>query len=240
MALKRETFLHWRVLARDCAQLGTGNALLYNLGRALSLVTRGWARIVKYRIVAQPTQTSATTQTPRNRGNVRRVSSDDAVVAAFPRSPEVVRSRFERGNACYVIDVKGQFAGHLWLAGDGFEEDEVRCRYVFAMPAQSVWDYDVFVAPEYRLSRVFLNLWNAVNEDIAQRGVLWSCSRISAFNFSSLAAHRRLGATDIASATFVCFGSAQLMFANVRPFLHFSIGDASPRLRLPAPIAADR
>ena len=108
--------------------------------------------------------------------------------------------------------MSGTLAGFLWLASGIYEEDEVRCRYQLANPTETVWDFDVYVEPRFRLGRTFARLWDAANEDLRQRCIRWSISRISAFNPASLAAHARLGALPLGHASFLCLGRLQLAF----------------------------
>jgi hypothetical protein len=120
----------------------------------------------------------------------------------------VLRQRLRDGHECHVCEVKGQFAGCIWLGLGAHDEDEVRCTYL--LPAHSVWDYDVFVEPRFRLGRTVGRLWAAVDRDLAQRGFLQTCSRISRFNRGSIGMHERLGARPVGEALFVTCGRWQL------------------------------
>ena len=198
-------------IRKTLSELGTANGLLYLAGRALQAVTGGRAFIVRYHFVAQPVPASPSQysrQSPSTR--VRQVTPDDPIVASFPRPPSVIEHRFANGNTCFVAENNGRFAGFLWLARNAYEEDEIRCRYELAPPECCAWDFDVYVAPEYRIGRTFARLWEAANEHLSQAGVHWSLSRISAFNRASITAHQRLGIRKLCSATFLTLGPIQV------------------------------
>jgi len=218
----------WHSLREVFRQLGISNGILYLVHRALHSVSGGRARLVRYYLVAQPVPSVQKNKArPSSVSSVREVMSSDAVVEHFPRPPAVVSQRFASDSVCYVAEVRGRFAGFLWLAFGGYDEDEVRCRYEFHDPAKSVWDYDVYVEPQFRLGRTFVRLWEAANQRLSDDGVQWSFSRISAFNAGSLAAHRRMGMDILFSVNFLCLGPVQLTVAATRPFLHLGWSEKS-------------
>lgn len=218
-------------------QLGAANGLLYLLAVALARISRNRIRIHRYYLVAQPVpQDSAPMCRPTNKNPIRQVCADDPIVASFPRPRQVITKRFADGAICLVAKIKERFAGFIWLAYGGYDEDEVRCRYEFAKPEQSVWDFDVYVEPEFRLGRTFSRLWDEANRQLAEKGVQWSYSRISAFNPNSLAVHGRMGAHKLFSATFLRLGPIQVTFAGAWPFAHLGLTNkARPTLTLPLP-----
>ena len=87
---------------------------------------------------------------------------------------------------------------------------------------RAAWDFDVMVMPEYRMGRLFSYLWGRANAELRAGGVEHTMSRISAFNAASLAAHQRLGARVVGSASFLCVGRWQLMRTSLSPRWHFS------------------
>lgn len=224
----------WYAIRDSFRQLGGWNASLYLADRLLRAASGNRVRLIRYLLVAQPVPALPMDSVrPSSTSPVHEVGSGHPMVERFPRPSEVIAWRFASGAVCYVAEVRGRFAGFLWLAFGGYDEDEVRCRYEFVDPASSVWDYDVYVEPEFRLGRTFVRLWDTANRRLAAEGVRWSFSRISAFNASSLAAHRRMGIRTLFSATFVCLGPLQLMLAGAAPFVHLGWSRRSrPVLRL--------
>jgi hypothetical protein len=229
---------HWlkTAIVERFRRLGPLNASLLLIGRLLTRVSGGRWALFRYYLVAQPIAPKPVQTLRAAAGQVRLVEAGDPVVMQFPRPAEVIAARFANSSSCYVAEVRGEFAGYLWLAFDGYDEDEVRCRYEFASPALSAWDYDVYVKSEYRLGRTFARLWDAANRDLAMRGVRWTFSRISAFNPNSMAAHRRMGMETLFSATFIRLGTLQLALMGAAPFVHLSWRQQSrPQLTLPLP-----
>lgn len=229
--------MFWAAIRDNVRQLGVVEGLLYAVDRVLRGLSRDRVRLVRYLLVAQPVPPEpASGLRPSTASPVREVGATDPVVRQFPRPPVVIAQRFEKGGRCLVAEVRGGFAGYLWLAFDGYDEDEVRCRYDLAAPASSVWDFDVFVAPEFRMGRTFARLWDAANRELRARGTEWSYSRISTFNPGSMAAHRRMGLRGLFTATFVCLGPFQLALFGTAPFVHMGWSAKSrPVIRLKAP-----
>ena len=223
------------------SQLGLVNSALYVAGRLLERFTGQRARIVKYVLFAQPVGRPGTQRMrPDAATSLRDVPEGDALIASFPRPAPILAARYAAGASCTAALVRGEFAGFIWLQRDRYEEDEVRCTYVLEDPAHSVWDFDVYVEPRYRLGRTMARLWGHVDGELAAQGVCWSFSRISAFNPASLASHARLGIVPCGSALFLVLGPWQLSWLPGFPFLHLSLSPRRApvvRLRPPAPAA---
>lgn len=219
------------------ALAGSRRALwLYRAHRVLQKLSRGRASLHAYLFCAQPLQATALIRVrhdPQTR--VVPVGPGDALLTQFPRPPAVLADRFARGAACHAVLVKGQFAGHIWLAPKGYDEDEVRCRYVLPN-ASTVWDFDVYIAPAFRGNRAMARLWKGVALAATASGVDWSYSRISLFNAASVQAHERLGAQHLCSGAFLTLGGWQAALFTGPWRLHLSraVG-APPMLQLPLP-----
>lgn len=224
-------------ISRNFAQLGFLNGLVYLAGKALSRASGGRIRVTRYALVAQPVPTQQrAAPRPSPRSPVDFITADDPVVTDFPRRPAVIARRFAQGDRCLAARVDGRFAGFIWLARNAYDEDTVRCRYEIAAPHSGVWDYDVYVDPDFRLGRTFARLWSTANARLAAEGVHWSFSRIDTANPVSLQAHRQLGIRKLYSATFVTLGGCQLMLAGAAPYVHVALTrGARPVLRLHPP-----
>jgi GNAT superfamily N-acetyltransferase len=119
---------------------------------------------------------------------------------------------------------ENKLVGFIWIKRDGYQEDEVRCHYVLRPASQLAWDFDAYVAPEFRVSRAFSQLWEAANEYLRDLGCRWTISRISAFNAMSLRSHQRLGTVHLHTGYFVVLGSAQVSIFSCRPYVHVATG----------------
>jgi len=226
-------------LRQAARELGPGNAVLYGLDQLCVRALRGRCRVRRYLLVAQPVPERPMLPAGRGRAiTVRPLESDAAALRDLPLSEAVIRARFAQGAICLGA-FKGERAiGCAWLAFAGYDEDEVRARFVPEPADATAWDFDVYVAPDARLGVALMRLWDEVNAHLRHRGVRWSMSRISAFNRASVAAHRRLGAVTLAGAVYLTIGPIQVSFISVAPYVHLSFGArAAPVIRLRAPDA---
>jgi hypothetical protein len=161
---------------------------------------------------------------------------DEALLLGLPLTPEVLAHRLEQEAICLGAFKAGRMIGAIWLCLDGYEEDEVRAQFVPLPKGSAAWDFDVYVAPDHRGGLGFLRLWDEANAYLRARGVAWSLSRISAFNWASLGSHQRLSAQRLGRALFVRLGGWQISFATCRPHVYFSIGkNKRPVFRIVAP-----
>jgi hypothetical protein len=223
-------------------QLGWIEGGVYFLSRGLSALTLGHARLVRYHFVAQPIPAECGAGVrPSPKSSIAFVAASDPLVASFPRPSAVIKKRFADGSACLVAKAGEKFAGFLWFVKGQYEEDEVRCLYQLLRPEESVFDFDVYVEPEFRYGRTFARLWGAANAHLAADGVHWSFSRIATSNTESIRSHARLGIQKLFTANFLCLGKLQITIANVDPFVHLSFSPSSrPSLGLLPPAANAR
>jgi hypothetical protein len=218
---------------------GLINGLLYLLGRGLERLTNSRFTLIKYYLVAQPIPQAPVAPRHTQAGfQVVQVAPGDSLVAAFPRSMGINQGRFARGAQCFAICKQERFVGHIWIAKGQYCEDEVRCLYVLDPPDRAVWDFDVYLESAYRFTRAFAQLWDGVNAALSREGFQWTLSRISAFNPSSLIAHKRLGLVQLHTAVFLCAGRAQFALFTCRPYVHVSYRPGqcpTVKLRIPTP-----
>jgi hypothetical protein len=214
--------------------MGWPDGALYLASHLIAFLSFDRLHLRKYYFVSQPLPVP---ELPKGRGHsiqVREIDRNHPEVPNFPRPRNVISRRFDDGSRCFLATKDDAFAGYLWLKSNGYDEDEVRCRFVPQPAHATVWDFDVFVPPELRNGLAFLRLWNAAGQDAAQDGFRYSVSRIAAFNPMSLASHARLGAFPIGSAYFLNGTRWQLLFST-SPTLRLSIGRShTPELLLDA------
>ena len=196
----------------------------YCTERVLAAATRGRCRLYKYYFFAQPVpdkpRRRAISEVSRTR--VRQATEPADIIRSFSRPPEIIARRLQDGAICLVAERDGEPVGFIWLKLDGYDEDEVRCRYRLEPTGRVAWDFDAFIVPRFRMTRAFVQLWDAAFERLRERGYRWSVSRISAFNPGSLNAQRRLGADLLHTGVFLAFGPAQLTLLSCRPFVHLA------------------
>lgn len=179
------------------------------VGAALARLSGGRIRLVKYFLMAQPVVALRSAALRSGSFVVTEMHAGDPRTAAFPRPAAEIESRFAHEARCIAAWYGSDFAGFLWFAEGGYDEDEVRCRFCLRPEDGAVWDFDVYVDPRFRATRAFSLLWTSALAAMRARGVRWSISRVNAFNVESMRAHQRLGARRIGWALFVLFGSLQ-------------------------------
>ena len=215
-------------------QWGWFNVGLFLLSKLLGMISRGKVRLYRYYLIAQPV--AKTPLLPLGRGRkieTRLIHEQDEITREFPRPAAVIQARFKQGAKCLVALKEHRFIGFLWLLLGSYQEDEVRARYIPLPAERAAWDFDVYVAPDFRLGVTFPRLWEQANRILAENNILWSCSRISAFNSGSLGAHAHFGTLFLGSALFFCAGRWQITFASISPYFHLSSqADSFPEFRL--------
>lgn len=218
-----------QTLQTSIRSLGWVDGLAYLLGTAMSRLTAGTVRIVKYHLVVQPVTTEPMLPAHRGRSiKIHEAGCGDPFLQNVPgRREGIMDSRFGLGGRCLVATLRGELAGYLWYMTADYPEDEVRCLFRPTPRGRSAWDFDVYVAEKFRLSPVFPKLWQEANQQLYAEGMRWSCSRISAFNRASLGSHGKLGARRVGWVFFLVLGPWQFMCADRAPYLHLSFTDRS-------------
>ena len=214
---------------------GWTDGILYLFSRTLAGMSRGRARFVRYALTVQPLASMPPVPERRTgRFTVREIGATETqLLAAMQRPMAALLDRYRQGAFCLGLFRSDELAGFAWLTIGAYQEDEVRCRFLPAPQGQAAWDFDVFIAPRFRLSGAFLQLWTGVARELRARGCEYSCSRISRFNLGSLSSHRRIGAEPVATANFLVLGPLQFMVAGIRPYLHVSASATrQPTLRI--------
>ena len=206
------------------SQIGYFNTVFFLVHRIFVKLFNGKLRIQKYYLTAQPVTKQALL--PPNRGKkimVRQINRDDPIVGTFPRPDSIIENRFDNGAVCLVAFKENTFVGYIWFMFGAYQEDEVRAKFAPLPDLTTVWDFDVYVHPDYRLGHTFLRLWDESNRFLLDRQIEWSCSRISAFNAHSINVHKKLGVLNLGQVIFFCIGDCQLTLATLFPYIHVSI-----------------
>lgn len=151
----------------------------------------------------------------------------DPTQADLPRPIKTLKERFSQETECLLVKQDNELAGCSWFSHKQYIEDEVRCTFDFSSLPEHVWDYDIYIFPKYRLSRMFMRMWGEAEKQLTEKGFKYSLSRITAYNISSIKAHERLGAIKI---NWVCFFNVlglQLMISPMSPYCHISLSKHS-------------
>jgi hypothetical protein len=207
--------------------------LVYGLDRVLRRLHPRLG-LVMYDLMAQPVSNAPLLPPGLARNlSFRELAADSAEVAAMAARPDVKAQRFAQGATAIGVFRKDELLGYVWFCRNLYIEDEARCVYVLARPDTSVFDFDLVVSPTARMGLGFGAVWHCANQYLSARGVQTSYSRVTRFNLASARAHQRLGARRIGTALFVQAGRAELMVANLKPYISASMArDAKATLLL--------
>jgi hypothetical protein len=156
----------------------------------------------------------------------REIVKGDPEIAEMPAREDIKARRFEQGARCLGAYRKGALIGYLWYATGRYEEDEVRCDYVLVDRAASIFDFDLYVLPQYRLGVGFLGVWHGANELLGPQGVKYTFSRLTRFNVASRRAHAHLGWKRVGVGVFLQVWGLELMASSVAPFVGITFGQS--------------
>lgn len=204
-------------LRRGLRERGLLVALLYGADRLLRGVHASCG-VVGYRFLSQPLLAQA--RLPPQRGQqfaFRLLQAPEPTLDALGRPDAVLVRRFAAGAQCLLATRAQALSGCIWFTHQAHAEDEVRVDYV--LPADCVWDFDVYVAPPERLGFLFARQWDVLDALLRPQGVRHSISRVNLQNRHSLQSHRSGGAQDQGWAVFVMLGAWQLMLSSLPPYL---------------------
>jgi hypothetical protein len=224
--------------ARALSTLQLRDNLLLLIARALRRLSGGRVRFLHYRIVAQPVPPARARAAAGARTlSVERVGPDHPLLAQFPHRPDALRRRFAERAVCHAAHRDGELIGYLWLQQTPFADRDAGCIFVPAPAGRAAWDYDLWIAPAWRMSRAFVRLWDEAHAYLRSCGVEWTLSCVHGANRASLASHGRLGARQLSQAWILRFGERQLAAFTQPPFVDLSLftgARATLEVRAPA------
>ena len=212
----------WSRLQNKIQELGWADASWFIIDSLLARASFGSVRLVKYYFMAQPVTPRSKSPVSPSKTRLYVVESANDIIRQASRPLTTIQQRFDQHARCVLAERDGQLAGFIWLCPNRYVEDQVRCIYRWSPAQSAVWDFDVFVAPPFRMGRLFSQLWECTHVLLQAEGIRWTLSRIDAFNAGSLAAHRRLGATALARAWFLRVGRYQVTLSSTAPHWHLS------------------
>lgn len=209
----------WRRVIGPFKEFGLGAGALYTVDRVLRLISPRLGLFV-YELMVQPI-TGKAMLSPNLAKNLRfsEIGRGHPDIAAMPARADIKESRFDQGAVCLGTYRNDKLIGYIWFCFNHYLEDEVRCTYQLVDAQRSVFDFDLYVLPEYRMGVGFMGIWHGANTYLHQRGVRYTFSRLTRFNLASRRSHAHLGWRAAARAVFVQAWNLELMFASCTPYL---------------------
>jgi hypothetical protein len=153
----------------------------------------------------------------------REIRAGDPELASMPVSTDVIEARFKQGAICLGTFKRGTFVGYIWFAFSSYEEDEVRCTYSLVPAGESVFDFDLYIFPKFRLGIAFVAIWQGAIAFLKNRGVRQTFSRLTRFNVASRRAHEHLGWKLVARAVTLRLWRLEYMTTTVYPYQSITI-----------------
>ncbi len=214
-------------------EFGMAAGALYATDRVLQGVSPK-LRLYAYEFMVQPIPDKPLLPPSLIKGfEFREIKRGDPEIELMPARPEIKELRFDQGAVCVGAYRKAALIGYIWFGFRAYEEDEVRCTYSLGDPAQSVFDFDIYIFPEHRMGLGFMAIWHGANEYLRNRGVHFTFSRLTRFNLVSRRSHVHLGWQRIGRAVFLQAWSAEWMLATLPPYAYFSFSSQRrPKLTL--------
>lgn len=218
-------------LAGSMREFGWFAGLIYAADQALARLSPAF-RVYLYEIMVQPIHDEPLVPERFTRQlTIREIRRGDPELELMPARPDIKESRYAQDAICLGAYRYGTLIGYIWFCFGRYEEDEARCTFVLKPENESVFDFDLYVFPEHRMSLGFIGIWNEASKFLRRRGINYTYSRLTRFNLNSRRAHRHLGWKRVGRTLFLLAGPLQFMAATIFPFVHLSVR-RSNRVRL--------
>lgn len=212
-------------------EFGPFGGLIYLIDQMLSSISPK-LRLYYYELMIQPIPSAPLLPERITKSlEFRQISQQDPDMAHIHIPAEIIEYRFAQGAICLGAYKQQEMIGYIWFSFDTYEEDEVRCTFVLQPSKESVFDFDLYLYPKYRLGFGFVSLWDGASGLLRDRGIRYTYSRLSRFNTESRRAHEHLGWKCVGRCVFLKTWNAELMFATLFPYVHFGVSNDS-RVRL--------
>ncbi len=207
----------WGRLAAPFREFGASAGTLYVIDRVLRRLSPQLGLQV-YEFMVQPIGGQRLLPPGLSKNLVaEEIGRGHPAVADMPARADIKEARFDQGARRLGVYRKGQLLGYSWFTRDRYEEDEVRCTYVLEDREASIFDFDLYVLPQYRLGIGFVGVWHMMNETLEPQGVRYTFSRVSRFNVASRRAHARLGWKRVGAGVFFQAWRIEVMVSSLAP-----------------------
>lgn len=209
----------WHRLLDPFKTFGVRDGALYVVHRLLQRVSPRCGLFV-YDVTAQAI-TAKPLLPERWAKNLRymEIPRDDPAIDAMPARAEIKRQRFEQGATCLGVYREEQLLGYIWYCFGRYDEDEVRFRYELTDGQRAVFDFDLYILPEYRMGIGFAAVLHSANQYLRSRGVDCSFSRLTRFNLASRRSHSHVGLVTVATTHCLQLGTVEIVLSSTSPHI---------------------
>jgi hypothetical protein len=105
----------------------------------------------------------------RGRAELRSATVEDLEQLRLVRDlPQTFRRRFQAGDDCAVAVVDGRIVAYQWFCAKAFYLEE-RYGYKIEVPPDSIYEYDVFILPDYRLAGIWFKFHCVYLRELMER-----------------------------------------------------------------------
>ncbi len=137
-----------------------------------------------------------------NRGQKRRklssieirlaTASDLSALEQLVARGDEINMRIARGDLCFIASSNDKIVGMVWVRITD-QHVETLQNYRVVLPPHSCWLFDGYIAPQYRLRGVWVNLMAEINGYLKCHGVQEAYCMINSINSLSLQTHLAFG-----------------------------------------------
>lgn len=202
--------------------MGKVNAILYIFSRLLCRVSQGIS-LNRYYIFAFPAKEKGGENFRFCAPYTFRLITNSVELEQDRLSQYEIRNRLDAGDKCFACFKNNILVAYLWINRSGYKE--INDKSFFELDDDGlVWDYDIFVLPEFRSGFAFGCIWNEYIKYLKKQDVKYSLSRVSVFNYQSIRSHKSLGAEVLFSVAYLRVYRCQISLSTVFPYVYISVG----------------
>lgn len=144
---------------------------------------------------------------------VAELADSAAIARCSGKSERKIRNRLENRDSCIISEVDGATVGYLWMSSvKRFYEDAEGIVYI--TDETTSWLYDGFVAPEYRIKGIWVNLQNALIANLQKDKKHYGICSIDYENTNSINTHLRFGYEPTQIVLSICMLGLALRWVN--------------------------
>jgi len=127
------------------------------------------------------------------RATVRICTINDLVeMGSLQGKHKIMSARYESGDRCIIATCDGKIVGYEWFS---VRRQNIEDRYLYkiTIPDDSIYCYDAYIKPEYRISGIWIRFKNCIRDLLIASGRTNIITMVDYNNVMSLNTHLRFG-----------------------------------------------